>query len=204
MHYPIAFKPGGSPVPKDADGNVQLDDTAIAETWAALEKLVDTGKVKNIGISNFSKGEVQKLLETAKIRPAVHQLETHPYLQQQAFIDWHKEQGIHVTAYSPFGNQNEFYGGTGKVGALIEHPTIAKIAKKHGVTNADIALAWGIKRGTSVIPKSVNEARIKSNLGGLQVSLDDDDMKEIATLDGPHRFSNPSEWGYKLFSDLDG
>jgi alcohol dehydrogenase (NADP+) len=169
-----------------------------------MESLVDTGKVKNIGVSNFSKAELQTLLKSAKIKPAVHQMETHPYLQQQSFIDWHKQQGIHVTAYSPFGNQNDTYDSGSKLDALIETPTIKKIAKKHGCNGADVALAWGINRGTSVVPKSVNEGRIKSNFECLKVKLDDEDMKEIATMDGPHRFNDPSDsWGYKFYADLD-
>jgi len=167
-----------------------------------MEKLVETGKVKAIGISNFSKAEVEEILKIAKIRPAVHQLETHPYLQQQEFIDWHKEQGIEVTAYSPFANQNDFYAGGHKVTALIEHPIIKKVAEKHGATGAQVALAWGIKRGTSVVPKSVNEKRIKENQGCLNVKLDDEDMKEIAKVNGPTRF-NKSDWGWPFFADLE-
>lgn len=169
-----------------------------------MEKLVDKGKVKQIGISNFSKSEVEKLLKTAKIKPAVHQIETHPYLQQQSFVDWHKDQGIHVTAYSPFGNQNNIYDAGSKVQTLIEHPVITKVAKKHGVSGAEVALAWGMKRGTSVVPKSVHEGRIKKNFESLKVELDDEDMKEIAKMDGPHRFNDPSKsWGYEYYGDLD-
>jgi len=169
-----------------------------------MEKLLDTGKVKAIGISNFSKKELQQLLKTAKIKPAVHQFETHPYLQQQSFIDWHKQQGIQVTAYSPLGNQNNVYDLGAKVEPLIKHPIIVKIAKKHGVNGAQVALAWGIKRGTSVVPKSVNEGRIKSNFECLKVKLDDKDMREIEKMNGPYRFNNPSSWGYKFFANLEG
>jgi alcohol dehydrogenase (NADP+) len=169
-----------------------------------MEKLLETGKTKAIGVSNFSQKELEKLIESAKVKPAVHQIETHPYLQQQEFIDWHKEQGIEVTAYSPFGNQNDIYDSGSKVDILIEHPTITKVAKKHGVNGNQVALAWGIKRGTSVVPKSVNEGRIKSNFGCLKVKLDDEDMKEIAKMNGPHRFNDPSDsWGYKFFEGLE-
>jgi len=169
-----------------------------------MEKLLDTGKVKAIGVSNFSKKELEDLIKKAKVKPAVHQFETHPYLQQQAFVDWHKQQGIEVTAYSPLGNQNDIYDAGKKLDILSEHPTIAKIAKKHGCTGPQVVLAWGIKRGTSVVPKSVNEGRIKSNFECLKVKLDDEDMKEIAKMDGPHRFNNPKSWGYKFFADLEG
>ena len=106
-------------------------------------------------------------------------------------------------AYSPFGNQNDIYDSGKKVARLIETPTITKIAKKHGCNGAQVALAWGIKRGTIVIPKSVNEERIKSNLECLKVKLDDEDMKEIELLNGPYRFNNPDSWGYKFFADLE-
>src|SRR5438045_2262649 len=119
-----------------------------------MEKLLDTGKVKAVGVSNFSRKELEDLLKTAKVRPAVHQIETHPYLQQQSFLDWHKQQGIGVTAYSPLGNQNDVYDAGKKLDKLIETPTITKIAKKHGASGNQVVLAWGIKRGTSVVPKS--------------------------------------------------
>jgi len=169
-----------------------------------MEKLLETGKVKSIGVSNFSKMEVQTLLKSAKVKPAVHQFETHPYLQQQAFIDWHKQQGILVTAYSPFGNQNKVYDEGAKVDKLIEHPIITKIAKKHKTIGAAVALAWGIKRGTAVVPKSVNEGRIKGNLECLTVQLDEADMSEIAKMNGPYRFNNPTNWKKKFFADLEG
>lgn len=205
MHWPTGFQPGDQSVPKDSEGRVLLDkETSTAETWAAMEKLLDTGKVKAIGISNFSKAEVEDLLKHAKVKPAVHQIETHPYLQQHEFVDWHKQQGIHVTAYSPFGNQNDIYDSGSRVQALIKHPTIQKIAEKHGVNGSDVALAWNMKRGCSVVPKSVNKGRIKANMGCLNVQLDDEDMKEIAKMNGPHRFNNPSKsWGYAYFADLE-
>ena len=149
-------------------------------------------------MSNFSRKELEDLLKTAKVKPAVHQIKTHPYLQQQSFLDWHKQQGIGVTAYSPLGNQNHIYD------ALIETPTITKIAKKHGVSGNQVVLAWGVKRRTSVIPKCVNEGRIKSNYECLKVKLDNEDMKEIAKMDGSHQFNNPRNWGYKIFADLEG
>ena len=204
MHWPIGFKPGGDNVPKDKDGKVVIDSTSYNETWAAMEKLLDTGKVKAIGVSNFSKAELEDLIKNAKVKPAVHQIETHPYLQQQEFVDWLHSQDIHVTAYSPFGNQNDIYDSGSKVQKLISHPTIQKIAEKHNVSGSDVALAWNIKRGCSVVPKSVNEGRIKSNLNCLKVELDEEDMKEIAGMNGPHRFNNPSKgWGYTFYKDLE-
>lgn len=172
-----------------------------------MEKLLDTGKVKSIGISNFSKKELEILLKAAKIPPSVHQIETHPYLQQTSFLEFHKKNGIEVTAYSPFGNQNDIYDSGKDVHTLVEHEIIQKVAKKHGVSGPQVAIAWGIKRGTTVIPKSVNEERIKSNFEALKVvdKLDEEDMKNITTMNGPHRFNNPSKsWGRKFYEDLEG
>src|SRR5579859_5342193 len=172
-----------------------------------MEKLLDTGKVKAIGISNFAKKEVQTLLKSAKVPPSVHQIEMHPYLQQTSFLEFHKRNGIQVTAYSPFGNQNDIYDAGKNVHPLVKHEIIQKIAKKHGVEGTHVAIAWGIKRGTTVIPKSVHEGRIKSNFEALGVvdKLDEEDMKSIESMNGPHRFNNPSKsWGYKFFEDLEG
>ena len=168
-----------------------------------MEKLLETGKVKAIGVSNFSQKALEQLITRGNVKPAVHQLESHPYLQQQAFLDWHKEQGIEVTAYSPFGNQNTFYDSGTKIQRLIEHPTMVKIAKKHGCGTNHIALAWGIKRGTSVVVKSVNDDRIKSNFECLNVRLDNEDMEEIAKMNGPYRFNLPN-WGPTFFEGLEG
>ena len=172
-----------------------------------MEKLLDTGKVKSIGISNFSKKELETLLKSAKIAPSVHQIETHPYLQETSFLEFHKKNGIEVTAYSPLGNQNDIYDAGKDVHALVEHEIIQKVAKKHGVSGAQVAIAWGIKRGTTVIPKSVNQERIKSNFEALKVieQLDEEDVRSIAGMNGPHRFNNPSKsWGRKFFEDLEG
>lgn len=105
-----------------------------------MEKLISTGKVKAIGVSNFSKAEMERLLKNATVPPAVHQLEGHPWLQQRSFADWHKQNNIHVTHYSPFGNQNEIYSREGKIGRMIEDPVLVDIAKKYNKSAAQVAL----------------------------------------------------------------
>ena len=134
----------------------------------------------------------------------MHQLELHPWLQQTSFVDFHKQKGIHVTQYSPFGNQNEIYDAGKNLGKLIEDPTITEIAKKHGKSGAQVALAWGIAKGHSVIPKSKTEARIKQNLEG-DFKLPDDDVKKIDSIDKGLRFNDPSgSFGWNFYTDLDG
>ena len=195
MHWPVAFDPKtGS----------KLDTTvSINETWAAMEDLVRSNLTRSIGISNFAQHEVKSLLANCSIRPAAHEFETHPYLQQQEFVDWHAEQQIPVIAYSPLANVNPTYHS--KLPSILKDPNFVQLAKMKGATPAQVVLAWGMKRGTIVIPKSVHEKRIVEDLASVNVDLTDADMKNIALLDKKLRLNNPSKsWGVDLFSDLDG
>jgi alcohol dehydrogenase (NADP+) len=108
-----------------------------------MEKLLGTGKVKAIGVSNFSKAQMEHLLKNTSVVPAVHQIECHPWLQQTDFVNWHREKGIHITHYSPFGNQNEIYGAK-HLGKLIESPELVEIGKKYGKSGAQVALGMYI------------------------------------------------------------
>lgn len=105
-----------------------------------MEKLLDTGKVKAIGVSNCSKAEIERIIQSAKVKPAVHQMECHPWLQQKAFAEWHQAQGIHVTQYSSLGNQNQMYSSKGVLGKLIDDPVLNEIGKKYGKSGAHVAL----------------------------------------------------------------
>lgn len=105
-----------------------------------MEKLLPTDKVKAIGVSNFDKAEMERLLRNTSVVPAVHQMECHPWLQQYEFTSWHRAMGIHVTHYSPFGNQNVFYRVTAVATKLIDEPVLASAGKKHGKTAAQVAL----------------------------------------------------------------
>ncbi|OLL26338.1 putative oxidoreductase [Neolecta irregularis DAH-3] len=165
MHWPCSFKAGKSPMPRDSNGKHALGDTDFTVTWSAMERLLEEGKVQNIGISNFSKAELEKLLEHATVKPAAHQLEMHPYLQQNSFLDFHKEKDIHVTAYSPFGNQNTIYGA--KDTKIVDHDVIKGIAEKLGKKPSQVILSWAIGRGVSIVPKSVNAERIEENFQGV-------------------------------------
>ncbi|OGM39571.1 hypothetical protein ABOM_011783 [Aspergillus bombycis] len=130
MHWPVAWKRGDELFPKE-NGKPAVIDVDFVDTYKAMEKLLSTGKVKAIGVSNFSKAEMEHLLKNTSVVPAAHQLEGHPWLQQRSFVDWHKEKGIHVTHYSPFGNQNELYSREGTIGKLIDDPVLVEIGKKY-------------------------------------------------------------------------
>jgi len=205
MHWPSAFARGEEMIPKDSNGKIKTADIDFVDTYKAMEKCLESGKVKAIGVSNFSKGELERLLKETSVVPAAHQMELHPWLQQRDFTEWHKQKGIHVTQYSPFGNQNEIYDSGKHLGKLMDDPVLVEIGKKHGgKTGAQVALAWGITQGHSVIPKSKTESRIKANLEG-DFKLDSEDLQKIVGIDKKLRFNNPSEsFGYKYYSDLDG
>ncbi|CAD0082956.1 unnamed protein product [Aureobasidium vineae] len=191
MHWPSAFASGSSLFPKDSNGKVKAGSSDYVETYKAMEKLYKSGKARAIGVSNFSKAEMERLIKETSVVPAVHQLELHPYLQQHEFAEWHRSQGIHVTQYSPFGNSNEVYSKGQNLSKLIEDPTLVEVGKKYGKSGAQVALAWGIAHGRSVIPKSKTPARIQQNVEG------DFELKL--------RFNDPSaNFGWNFYQDLDG
>ncbi|EON61175.1 alcohol dehydrogenase (NADP+) [Coniosporium apollinis CBS 100218] len=204
MHWPSPFARSDQMMPKGDDGKIKSGDTDYVDTYKAMEKCFKSGKAKAIGVSNFSKAEMERLLKETSVVPAAHQIELHPWLQQTDFTQWHKSKDIHVTQYSPFGNQNQIYSGGQDMGKLMDDPVLVEIGKKHGKTGAQVALAWGITSGHSVIPKSKTESRIKQNLGG-DFKLDEEDMKKIAGIDKKMRFNDPSErFGWNFYADLDG
>lgn len=204
MHWPSPFARGDSMFPKDSDGNTKTGDTDYVDTYKAMEKCLQKGKTRAIGVSNFSKAELERLINGTSVVPAVHQIELHPYLQQQSFTDFHKHKGIHVTQYSPFGNQNEIYDSGKGMGKLMDDPVLVEIGKKYGKTGAQVALAWGIAKGHSVIPKSKTESRIKSNLEG-DFKLEAEDVENITQIDKKLRFNDPSKsFGWNFYKDLDG
>jgi len=101
MHWPSPFARSSEMFPKDSSGKTKTGDTDFVDTYKAMEKCFKSGKARAIGVSNFSRAELERLVKETSVVPAVHQIECHPYLQQAAFSDYHKEQGIHVTQYSP-------------------------------------------------------------------------------------------------------
>ena len=169
-----------------------------------MEKAFKTGKAKAIGVSNFSLAEMERLLKETSVVPAAHQIELHPYLQQKSFIDWHKSKGIHVTQYSPFGNQNEIYDSGKTMDKLIDDPVLNEVGKKYGKSGAQTALAWGINQGHSVLPKSKTPSRIRDNFAG-DFKLETDDLKKLDSIDKKARFNDPSStFGWNFYADLDG
>ncbi|KAI4177606.1 MAG: hypothetical protein LQ348_005788 [Seirophora lacunosa] len=204
MHWPVAFARGESAFPKDSNGKIINGETDYVDTWKAMEKAFKKGKAKAIGISNFSRKDTERLLKETEVVPAANQLEVHPYLQQLEACEWFKSKGIHVQHYSPFGNQNETYSKGQGMSKVIDDPTLVEIGKKYGKNGAQVALAWGIAQGHSVLPKSKTTSRIKDNLDG-DFRLEKADLDQIRSVDKQLRFNDPSaNFGFNFYIGEDG
>ncbi|CAK0784459.1 hypothetical protein CVIRNUC_007663 [Coccomyxa viridis] len=180
----------------------------IKETWQAMEKLVDQGLVRSIGISNFSVKKIKDILTYARIKPAVHQIEVHPVWTNQYNIDYCMKEGIHVTAYSPLGSPDsaEMMKRQDKQ-SVMDNPTVKEVASKHKKAAAEVLLAWGLKHDTSVIPKTTKVKNLKSNLEVLKFELPSEDYKALCQIKPQERmvdghFFLDKEGPYKTMNDL--
>ncbi len=156
IHTPFAFQPGDEQDPRDASGNVIYDKgVTLLDTWRALERLVDEGRCKAIGLSDVSLGQVQEIFAAARIKPAVVHVESHPYLPQWELFDYCKKNGIVLQAFAALGHNS--------VPSLLQDPVVTAIAKRVEKTPAQVLLAWAIQRGTALLTTATTPGRIKEN-----------------------------------------
>ena len=141
------------------------------ESWRALIELKKQGKVRSIGVSNFPQAQLREIIADTGVTPAIHQIELHPYFSQEDMRAVHEELGIVTEAWSPLGQGGE----------ILKDPVIVEIAGKHGVSPAQVVLAWHLAKGIVAIPKSVTPARIAENFAAANVTLD---AVDIAAIDG--------------------
>lgn len=144
-----------------------------AETWRALEDLYQEGKIKAIGVSNFLPHHIEELMETAKIKPAVDQIEVHPGFPHTKEVEWLQKQNIIPEAWAPLGGQ----GST-----VMADPTINKIAEKYGKSAAQVTLRWILQRGVIPLPKSIHENRMIQNSDIFDFELTQNEMDQITAL----------------------
>lgn len=202
IHFPISlqFVPFEKRYPPewlhdpDTDPTLRLDPVPLRETWNAMEKLVDEGLVRHLGVCNFPVSLLMDLLSYARIKPSVLQVELHPYLQQPRLLEICRREGIAVTAFSPFGAASYVSLNMDKGDNLLGDPVMSRIAGKHRHTPAQVALRWAVQRGTAVIPKTSRAERLSENMDVFSWELTDEDMKEIEGLDRGKRYNDPGEF----------
>ncbi|KAJ2807601.1 hypothetical protein H4R20_001230 [Coemansia guatemalensis] len=162
MHGPHSYKPGTYD---------EIDNVPIMDTWRAMEALLETGKVRAIGVSQFTLSVMKKMVPQCRIIPAVNQIEIHPYLQRHELERFCRQHNIALTAFSPLG---------GSLVNVMGDDIIKGIAKAHNCTPAQVCLSWMLARDIMVIPRTTNKQRLAENLH--RVELSEDEMRLIATI----------------------
>jgi diketogulonate reductase-like aldo/keto reductase len=157
VHTPFAFKPGDEQDPRDENGSVIYDEgVTLLDTWRAMEDLVDTGRCKAIGLSDITNlAMLQEIFDAARIKPAVLQVESHPYLQQSELLDFCNRHDIVLQAFAPLGHS--------LAPRLTDDPVITGIAQRVRQTPSQVLLAWAVQRGTALLTTSTNPAHIREN-----------------------------------------
>jgi len=156
IHTPFAFQPGDDQDPRDENGNILYDhDVTLLDTWKAMESLVDGGNCRAIGLSDIALDALKPIYDSARIKPAVVQVEAHPYLPETELLQFCNGKGIAFLAFAPLGH--------GMKPGLLEDPVISAIAARVGKTPAQVLLAWAIQRGTAVLTTPRTAARAKEN-----------------------------------------
>ena len=170
IHTPFAFRPGDEQDPRDDQGRVIYDSgVSLLETWQALERLVDDGHCKSIGLSDITLEKLQEIVAAARIKPAAIQVESHPYLPEWDLLDFCRKHGIVVQAFAALGHASK--------PNLLEDPVLNSIAQEARKTPAQVALAWAVQRGTAFLTASTKPQRIQESFE--LSTLTEEAMQEI-------------------------
>jgi len=185
-HTPFAFQPGDDQDPRDPNGNILYDrSVTLLETWRAMENLVDHGKCRAIGLSDITLEGLMPIYESARIKPAVVQVEAHPYLPETELLEFCKEKGIVFLAFAPLGH--------GLRPGPLEDPVITAIAAKVSKTPAQVLLAWAVQRGTALLTTPKTAARARENF--TISALPEDAFNEINRIQTRQRFNEVVKTG---------
>jgi alcohol dehydrogenase (NADP+) len=190
IHTPFAFQPGDNQDPRDKNGNVVYDNgITLMDTWRAMEALVDGGKCKAIGLSDVSLEQVREVFQSSRIKPAVVQVESHPYLPQAEILEFCNSKGMVMLAFAPLGH--------GIKPGVLELPAIVAIAQRINKTPAQVLLAWAVQRGTAVLttPKTLARARENFDISALPA----DAMQEINAIETRQKFNLVTKTGVPGF-----
>jgi alcohol dehydrogenase (NADP+) len=191
IHTPFAFQPGDDQDPRDQQGGVIYDSgVTLAQTWQALERLVDEGHCKAIGLSDITLDKLREIVAIARIKPAVVQVESHPYLPEWELLDFCREHGIVVQAFAALGHA--------MTPSLLEDPVVTTIAQRVHKTPAQVALAWAVQRGTAFLTTSTRPERIRESFD--VSALPEDAMRKIRdSVTTTIRFNSVVETGVPGF-----
>jgi alcohol dehydrogenase (NADP+) len=180
IHTPFAFQPGDNQDPRDKNGNVLYDHgVTLFDTWRAMESLVDHGKCRAIGLSDITLQGLLPIYESARIKPAVVQVEAHPYLPESELLEFCKQHGIVFLAFAPLGH--------GMKPGLLEDPVISAIAARVGKSSAQVLLAWAVQRGTALLTTPTTAARARENFD--ISTLPEDALEEINRIQTRQRLN---------------
>jgi aldehyde reductase len=180
IHTPFAFQPGDDQDPRDQNGNVLYDDgVTLLDTWRAMESLVDRGRCRAIGLSDIGLNELLPIYESASIKPAVVQVESHPYLPETELLEFCKEKGVVFLAFAPLGH--------GMKPGLLEDPVVSAIAVRLEKTPAQVLLAWAVQRGTALLTTPKTAARARENFD--ITALPEDAFNEINRIQTRQRLN---------------
>lgn len=173
----------------------------LSETWRAMESLLLTGKVKQIGVCNYNSGLMQDLLSYAEVKPAMLQIESHPYLTQEKLLRLCAMHDIPVTAFSPLGALSYLELEMASINeSVLQQDCVLAAAEATGKTAAQVVLRWGIQRGTAVIPKTIKPERMRENLDVMDFQLSDTQMQAISALNQNRRFNDPGDFCEAAFN----
>ena len=182
------------PVPTDFE-------TTVA-SYKAAEKLLEEGRVRAIGVSNFSPRDLDHLIARTSVAPAVNQVELHPFFTQKALRDANARHGIVTQAWSPIGGVNRYWVKDAEAAKdPLEHPALVDLARKYGKTPAQVVLRWHVEHGVSAIPKSVRPERIAENFDIFDFSLTPEEVAAIDALDtGVRGGPDPEQVNPQMFN----
>ena len=190
IHTPFAFRPGDDQDPRDEHGQVIYDPgVTLVDTWRALERLVDDGQCRSIGLSDISLDKLKEVVAAARIKPAAVQVESHPYLPEWDLLDYCNRQGIVLLAFAALGH--------GMEPRLLDDPVIVSIARRLGKTPAQVVLAWAVQRGTALLTTSTTPSRIHENFD--ISAIPEDAMREMRDIKTNVRFNTVVETGVPGF-----
>ena len=191
IHLPFEMKP--DPAVKSLDDLkfehcIGYSSDKMSKVWSEMEQLVTEGLIRSIGVSNFTIKKLEALLKNAKLVPVVNQCEVQAYFQQNKLRAYCKSKSIALEAYNSLGNPALFKDQKQDVQPLLNNDVVKQLCEKHKATPAQICIAFGLASGDILIPKSVNESRLRENLTAINVKLDEGDKENLRALDKGLRF----------------